>query len=142
MVIAENGVVTRSDRQRLRQMIDSLCAALPVNGAPHRGFLAGLKERLGQMATVSQEHVDADVVTMNSRVRVSDASDREQVLTLVYDSDADLFGEKVSVVSALGAAVLGSRVGDEVEWQTRRGPRRLRIEEIVFQPEAAGTFGL
>ena len=94
------------------------------------------------MATVSQEHVDADVVTMNSRVRVSDASDREQVLTLVYDSDADLFGEKVSVVSALGAAVLGSRVGDEVEWQTRRGPRRLRIEEIVFQPEAAGTFGL
>jgi hypothetical protein len=33
-------------------------------------------------------------------------------------------------------------VGDVIEWHSRRGPQRVRIEEIVFQPEAAGKFDL
>ena len=60
----------------------------------------------------------------------------------MYDADADAVGERVSVLTPLGAAILGSRVGDVVEWQTRRGPRRMKIERIVFQPEAAGQFDL
>jgi regulator of nucleoside diphosphate kinase len=63
-------------------------------------------------------------------------------VTLVYDADADLFGEKLSVLTGLGASLLGARVGEVVEWQTRRGPRRVRVERILFQPEAAGEFEL
>jgi regulator of nucleoside diphosphate kinase len=63
-------------------------------------------------------------------------------LTLVYDADADAFGERVSVLAPLGASILGARVGDVVEWQSRRGPRQLRIERILYQPEAAGDFDL
>jgi len=80
---------------------------------------------------------------MNSKIRARELdTGRSQVLTLVYERDADLFGEKVSVLTPLGAAILGSRVGDVVEWQSRRGPRQLRIERILFQPEAAGDFHL
>jgi regulator of nucleoside diphosphate kinase len=142
MITQDQAVVTTTDRHRLREMIESLRATLPINGQPYRAYLANLEARLNQMAAVSQDEVDADVVTMNSRVRVRDESDRDQVLTLVYDGDADVFGDKLSVVSPLGAEVFGSRVGDEVKWQTRRGERRLRIEEILFQPEAAGKFDL
>jgi regulator of nucleoside diphosphate kinase len=46
------------------------------------------------------------------------------------------------VLTGLGASLLGSRVGDVVEWDTRRGPRRLKVERILFQPEAAGEFDL
>jgi regulator of nucleoside diphosphate kinase len=132
-----------ADRQRLRQMIDSLCASLPASGQPYGGYLRALDERVSAMQPVAPDAVDDDVVTMNSQVRVRELeSDRPQVLTLVYERDADAFGERVSVLTPLGRALLGARVGDVIEWQTRRGPRRVRIEEIAFQPEAAGKFEL
>jgi hypothetical protein len=34
------------------------------------------------------------------------------------------------------------REGTCVEWQTPRGPRRLQVERVVYQPEAAGRFDL
>ena len=134
-------VVTAADRRRLRQMIDSLRGSLPTSGGPHRGYLRALEERLREIATVAEQEVGDDVVTMNSTVRICDDG-RCQDVTLVYEPEADPFGEKVSVLTPLGTALLGSRVGDVVEWETRRGPRRQRIDRIVFQPEAAGKFHL
>ena len=143
MLIQDQAVVTTADQARLREMIDSLRASLPASGEPYGSYLRALEERLAQMSTVAEDEVDDDVVTMNSKVCVQDvATDQRQSLTLVYASDADPFGEKVSVLTSLGAAVLGSRVGEVVEWQTRRHRRRMRIERIVFQPEAAGQFDL
>jgi regulator of nucleoside diphosphate kinase len=139
----EQTVVTTCDRRRLRQMIDALCASLPASGEPYGSYLRALDARLSGMATVERDEVNNDVVTMNSKVTVRELdSERRQELTLVYATDADPFGEKVSVLTPLGAELLGSRIGDVIEWQTRRGPRRVRIEEIVFQPEAAGKFEL
>jgi regulator of nucleoside diphosphate kinase len=80
---------------------------------------------------------------MNSRVMLRDVdTGRCQVVTLVYDADAEPLGEEVSVLTAIGAALLGSRVGEIVEWESRRGRRRQRVERILFQPEAAGQFDL
>jgi hypothetical protein len=61
---------------------------------------------------------------------------------LAKNETPDSPGENVSVLTSLGAALLGARVGDVVEWQTRRGLRRLRIKRILFQPESAGAFDL
>ena len=60
----------------------------------------------------------------------------------MYEADADAFGEKLSVLTGLGESLLGSRVGVSWNGETRRGPRRVRIERILFQPEAAGEFDL
>jgi len=38
--------------------------------------------------------------------------------------------------------LLGYRVGDVVEWPVPAGMRRLKVEEVLFQPEAAGQFEL
>jgi regulator of nucleoside diphosphate kinase len=136
-------VVTAEDRRRLRRMIGSLRAALPVGRQPYAGYLRALDERLRRTKTIAADAVDRDVVTMNSTVHVRETdTGRCHALTLAYEADADPFGERVSVLAPLGAALLGSRVGDVVEWQTRRGPRRVRIERIQFQPEAAGKFDL
>jgi regulator of nucleoside diphosphate kinase len=135
--------VTAGDRRRLQRTIDELCASLPVSGAPYGSYLRALESRLGEMATLERDEVDGDLVTMNSTLAVRELDGgRRQELTLVYPTDADPFGEKVSVLAPLGAALIGSRVGDVIAWQTRRGPRRMRIEEILFQPEAAGRFDL
>jgi regulator of nucleoside diphosphate kinase len=140
--VQEQGV-TETDQWRLRAMIESLRRALRTVGDPYESYLRALEDQLDRTSAVPQDDVDADTVTMNSRVLVRDPDSGEgQVLTLVYEADADPYGENVSVLTTLGASLLGSQVGDVIEWQTRRGPRRLRIERILFQPEAAGAFDL
>src|SRR4051812_7185635 len=124
-------------------MIGSIRQSLPTLGNPIERYLRDLEGELAQSALVSPKSVDADTVTMNSKLYLRDLdAGTAQVVTLVYDDDADPFGEKLSVLTDLGASLLGSRVGDVVEWKTRRGRRRVRVERILFQPEAAGEFDL
>jgi regulator of nucleoside diphosphate kinase len=53
-----------------------------------------------------------------------------------------MFDGRLSVLSGLGIKLVGQRVGDIVEWEVPAGVRRLRIDKILFQPEAAGHFHL
>jgi regulator of nucleoside diphosphate kinase len=39
-------------------------------------------------------------------------------------------------------ALLGARVGKVVQFGAPAGPRRLKVEKILYQPEAAGDFHL
>jgi regulator of nucleoside diphosphate kinase len=124
-------------------MVASVRRSFPTVGDPYESYLRRLERRLAGSSVVSRNAVDDATVTMNSRVMLRDLdTGRRQVVTLVYDADAEPVGEEVSVLTALGASLLGSRVGDTVEWESRRGPRRFRVERILFQPEAAGQFDL
>jgi len=46
------------------------------------------------------------------------------------------------VLAPIGTALLGERVGAEIRWEVPAGVRRLRIEELLYQPEAAGDYHL
>ena len=67
--------------------------------------------------------------------------DSRMEVTLVFPADADIDAGKLSVLSPVGTALLGYAEGDTVEWEVPAGKRRIRIEKILYQPEAAGDFG-
>jgi regulator of nucleoside diphosphate kinase len=143
MHLKERSVVTNADEQRLRWMTASIGKSFPIIGDPYHAYLRALEKQLAQSSVVSASEVGPDVVTMNSKVRVHELdTGKQRTLTLVYQDEADPYGEKVSVLTPLGASLLGARAGDTIEWTARRGPRRAWIEKIQFQPEAAGEFGL
>jgi regulator of nucleoside diphosphate kinase len=105
--------------------------------------LSVLERELGRAHVVSPDQVPKNVITMNSRVVVLDLDTQEQrELTLVFPSMANIEAGLVSVLAPLGTALLGSREGSELSWRTPRGERRLRVERVVYQPEAAGRFDL
>ncbi len=140
-MIAESGtvVITQADRTRLEQLLRSLKNAR----APFRDHIRELEAAVSQAVVVPATDVGPDVVTMNSRARVRDVdSGRAETFTLVYHGESGVFDSKLSVLTSLGIAALGARVGDLIEWRTPRATRRLRVEEIVYQPEAAGDFSL
>ena len=64
------------------------------------------------------------------------------VLTLVFPKDANIEEGKISAVSPIGTATLGYSVGDTIEWNIRSVTKKFKIEEILYQPEAAGDFHL
>jgi regulator of nucleoside diphosphate kinase len=105
--------------------------------------LSVLERETERAVLVKPEAVPASVVTMNSQVEVVDIDTQERrCVTLVFPSLAGIDAGRVSVLAPLGTALLGSREGSLIEWTTPRGVRRLSVERIVYQPEAAGRFDL
>jgi regulator of nucleoside diphosphate kinase len=106
-----------------------------------RDDVSGLVGELQRAVVVPASEIPPDVITMNSRARLLDLDQLTTLeLTVVYPEDADFAEGRISVVAPIGAAMLGYRVGDEIEWVVPSGPRRLRVEAILYQPEAAGDF--
>lgn len=105
--------------------------------------LSALERQVERAVVVKPQEIPATVVTMNSQVEIVDLDTEERrALTLVFPSMAGIDAGRVSVLAPLGTALLGSEEGAPVEWRTPRGTRRLRIERVIYQPEAAGRFDL
>ncbi|MCC6738282.1 MAG: GreA/GreB family elongation factor [Planctomycetia bacterium] len=95
-----------------------------------------LARELARARLVASEDIPPDVVTMNSRIQVRDlASGEAYTFSLSWPDQADAGNGRVNVLAPLGMAMLGSRVGQAVEWPVPGGLRRLRVEEVLFQPE-------
>ena len=45
----------------------------------------------------------------------------------------------VSVLAPLGMAVLGRRTGEGITWEAPGGTRRIRVDEVLYQPERDGA---
>jgi regulator of nucleoside diphosphate kinase len=80
---------------------------------------------------------------MNSTVRFTIAEEGEFRLTLVYPKDVGGEYERISVLAPVGRALLGLAVGETMEWPLPASQaKRLRVVEVVYQPEQAGDFHL
>jgi regulator of nucleoside diphosphate kinase len=131
--------ITDYDMQRLRKLLEGT----QYWNQRDREYLSHLEEELDRAVVVPSKKVPADVVTMNTQMRVTDVdSNKEMSFSLVFPSEADFERGKVSILAPIGTALIGYRVGDTVEWKVPSGTRRLHIDGITYQPEAAGDFDL
>ena len=131
-------LVTEADFDRLKHLVES-----PRYRVSHAVLIPALREGLERSRVVEPDRVPNEVVTMNSKVRVRDLKvGVAEAYTLVYPDDADINDGKLSVLAPLGTALLGARVGQVVEFLAPGGTRRLKVEKILYQPEAAGDFHL
>lgn len=103
-----------------------------------------LDEELGRAHVISQKDIPNNVVTMNSKVVFyDDASGKESEVTLVYPSDADLAAGRISILAPVGIALLGLRVGQSIDWKMPNGSvKKLKVQSVIFQPEASGQWEL
>jgi regulator of nucleoside diphosphate kinase len=104
-------------------------------------YLEELDEELDRAESMKPQEIPHDVITMNSTFRLRNAdTDEEMVYTLVFPGEADSAKGKISILAPIGTAVLGCKIGDNIEWEVPAGLKRFRVEGIVYQPEAAGDF--
>lgn len=104
---------------------------------------ARLINELESATLVEPREVPADVVTMNSVVKISfDGGPTQQEFKIVYPDEADFRARKVSIFSPIATALIGFRVGDWVEWMVPGGLKKIRIDGLTYQPEAAGDYSL
>ena len=131
--------VTEPDYQRLSGLIQ---ITRERNGVD-REYLNKLEAELDRAEIVDPQHVPADVITMRSKVRLKDlVSGESNTYSLVFPTEANFSEGKISVLAPIGTAILGYKRGDTIEWPVPSGVRRLKIDEILYQPEAAGNYEL
>ena len=129
--------ITTFDLERLSSLIDGVRAA----GPQKKDYLALLEKELERARVVDPEKIPGDVVTMNSVVRIRDLESGDETdYTLVFPSDARIEENRISILSAIGTALIGYRVGDTIEWKVPSGLKRLKVEGILYQPEASGHY--
>ncbi|HYQ15901.1 MAG TPA: nucleoside diphosphate kinase regulator [Polyangiaceae bacterium] len=138
MSISKPRTMTEFDLRRL----DALLQRVRDQVRPP-ATLSVLEREVAQAVAVKPEEVPATVVTMNSEVEVVDLSNGERrSITVVFPALAGIEAGRISVLAPLGTALIGSREGACVAWQTPRGLKQLQVARVVFQPEAAGRFDL
>jgi regulator of nucleoside diphosphate kinase len=129
--------LTSYDLERLCSIIESS----KIAGYQKKFYLKQLDQELEKAKVVSPRDIPKDVITMNSIVRVRDlGSGEKKDYTLVFPSDARIEEGKISILSAIGTALIGYRVGDVIEWQVPSGLKRLKVEKILYQPESSGHY--
>jgi regulator of nucleoside diphosphate kinase len=123
--------ITEIDKARLKNLIELEYGPAVVE----------LEHEIERAIVVKPEQVAGNVVTMNSRALLQ-LDDEEMEVALVYPEDADSSAGKFSVCSDVGAAILGYREGDAIDWRISDRTRRIGIRKVLYQPEAAGDFHL
>jgi regulator of nucleoside diphosphate kinase len=130
-------LISDADHQRLEALIESI----RYNASLRDDYLDALEGELKRAQVVPQSDMPPEVITMNSVVRLRDLeSDETEEYELVYPADADMERDRISVLAPIGTAILGYRLGDVIEWPVPAGLRRLRVEEVLYQPERAGVL--
>ncbi|WP_119461340.1 nucleoside diphosphate kinase regulator [Rhodospirillaceae bacterium SYSU D60014] len=124
-------VVTRNDHERLSELTSAALRQMPHVGE----FLA---DELDRAQVVDADKIAPTVVTMHSRVEFKDdATGERRTITLVYPGEQDIAEGKVSILTPIGAALLGLSEGQSIERETPKGEwKSLTVVKLLFQPQA------
>ena len=91
-----------------------------------------LEKLLKNVEVLGQDEVDADTVGIGSRVKLYDVEmDEEVEYTIVGSTEADALNGKISNESPVGAALIGSKVGETIVVETISGDLEFKILEIA-----------
>jgi regulator of nucleoside diphosphate kinase len=121
-----------SDHERLARLAESHASRLPE-------VADELMAELERARVVPDERLSANVVRMGSKIRfTSDLGENRQV-TLVFPGDADIAQGKVSILTPIGAALIGLSKGQSIDWTARDGRvHRLTVAAVEAPDRAAG----
>jgi regulator of nucleoside diphosphate kinase len=130
-------IITQHDLDRLQRVVNN---AVAMGSGRELGALVA---ELDRARVVTPENVPANIVTMNSKIRLVDVETGDVLeVSLVFPEDTDSAGGTVSILAPVGTAILGYAEGDSIEWPTPSGVRTFSVEKVIFQPEAAGDWDL
>lgn len=95
-----------------------------------RESLDHLYAELVQAEVRPETEIPDDVVRLHSIVDINTPFGRREGLELVMPADADLKANRLSVMSVMGAALIGYREGATILWQMPQGPQEITLERV------------
>lgn len=120
-------VLSNEDHDRLSR--------LALDGSERASAVAdALLRELDRAKIVPSQSLPADVVCMGSTVRYRTDDGEQREVTLVFPGEADIDRGLVSVMTPIGAALIGLSRGQSIIWSTRDGRKQTLTALRVMQP--------
>jgi len=119
--------ISVEDSRRLSDLAETIFSSNP-------NVSVELLEEVDRAIVLPQGSIPAGVVTMNSEVEYLDEhTGRRHRVRLVYPKDADIEAGRISVLTPIGAALIGLSKGQKISWNTRSGERRT-LSVVAVEP--------
>ena len=116
--------LTQTDHEALLRLADSYSAKNPE-------VADQLLTELERARVVADSRMRPDVVRMGSTLRFTTDAGEARTVTLVFPGEADIAAGKVSVLTPIGAALIGLAAGQSIDWSGRDGRvHRLTVENV------------
>lgn len=108
-------VMTRAESEKLARLADAA-------GGQFRQAAEVLAREVTRAQVIDDADMPAGLVRMHSRVAFrDDVTGQQRTVTLVYPDEADVTENRISVLTPVGAALIGLSVGQSIAWQTPSG---------------------
>ena len=118
-------VVSTADYERLTDLANASMERLP-------DVAQELLDELERAQIVDPSQVPGDVVRMGSTVTFKADDGHTRTLKLVYPADESLDGHRISVMTPVGAALIGLGKGQSISWTARDGKHhRLTVTKVA-----------
>ncbi len=132
-------IVNRLDYARIKKCINDAKQLKSITSIEADNLL----KELDSAKIMEPESIPSNVVTMNSIAKITFLNNNKQVqFQIVYPDKANLKENKISIFSPIATSLIGYKVNDEIEWIVPGGLTKIRIDEIIYQPEATGDYEL
>ncbi len=132
-------IVNRLDYARIKKCIDDARQFNSISSTDAQKLMG----ELDSAKIVEPEAIPSNVVTMNSIVKLRFLNNNTQTqFQIVYPNQANFKENKISIFSPIATALIGYKVNDEIEWLVPAGLTKIKVDEIIYQPEAAGDYNL
>lgn len=125
--------VARSEHRRLSNLADMLAERDPQAAEQ-------LAAELDRAKVVEDERMAPGVIRMGSIAEFRIDDEEPQTAELVFPKDADIARQRISVLTPVGAALLGLSAGQTIQWAARDGRVR-RLSIISVRHEAGDAMG-
>lgn len=120
-------VVCQTDHERL------LALALAANERL-QDVADELLAEMDRARIVADTAVPPTAVRMGSRIEFTADGGERRCVTLVYPAEADIASGKISVMTPIGAALIGLSEGQSITWTTRDGRQQRLTVHAVSPP--------
>ncbi|MGB0805893.1 MAG: GreA/GreB family elongation factor [Salibacteraceae bacterium] len=119
-------IVTPEDVTIFKSLILKSNTVDPIEKNSHQKLFEELKSAM----VLPSSQLPSNVVRLNSVVSIKTSFGIKKDIQLVLPSNADLSKNRLSVMSPMGAALIGYQEGDSVLWSLPRGEEEITILKV------------
>lgn len=112
-------------------IIDLIQKSVTVDPSEKRSHLK-LHHELKNALFLHSNEIPTNIVRLGSFVTIEMDLMRKYKFQLVLPEEGDLNKNKLSVLSPMGAALIGKSVGEIVYWCQPNGDEKMKIEDVSF----------
>jgi regulator of nucleoside diphosphate kinase len=118
-------ILSEDDFRMLKQFAETFSGSANANEM-------SLSYELNRAIVVENEDLPADSIRLNSHVKVRElTSNKEMEFAIVMPAYADFKQKKISVLTPMGAALIGLCKGETVEWKMPAGMKKFEVLDVI-----------